>query len=98
MTQVELFKKKSKYNDKDGQEKTATNFYVKCGDVLVPVEVKYFPDKDTNHDTGYASRKAVLSAFAEELPELKTNKKTVEQQNDNSAEKMESIDDDKIPF
>lgn len=89
MTQVELFKKKSKYVNKEGQEKTAINFYVKCNDVLVPVEVKYFPDKDTNHDSGYSSRKAVLSAFAEDLPELKK---------ENSSEELEPISDESLPY
>ena len=72
MTQVELFKRKSKYV-KDGEEKTATNFYVKCNDTLIPVEIKYFANKDTGIDPGYSSRKAVLYAFAEELPDLESN-------------------------
>ena len=39
--QVNLFKRRVPYVDqKDGKEKIATNFFVSCGDILVPVEVK----------------------------------------------------------
>lgn len=65
---VELFKRKNVYKDKDGNEKTGVNFSLKCGDILVPIEVRYF-GKDDKPDTQYASRKTLLSAFAEELPE-----------------------------
>ena len=67
--QVELFKKKVSYVNEKNEEKTATNFYIMCGDVLVPVEVKYFPDKETNKDARYGERKQLVSAFAQELPE-----------------------------
>ena len=50
MAEVKLFKQISHY-EKDGETKTATNFYVLCGDVRVPVEVKYFEDKQTGRDT-----------------------------------------------
>ena len=46
---VKLYKKHVDYTTKDGEVKTATNFFVECGDVLVPVEVKFFEDKD--HDS-----------------------------------------------
>lgn len=65
---VELLKKQVTYKDKEGEEKNATNFYVRCGSTLIPIEVKYFPDED-NKDKGYAPRKAVLSSFADDLPE-----------------------------
>lgn len=68
MAQVQLFKKVGKYTDKDGKEKTSTRFYVKCGDVLVPVEIPYFEGED-GRDYQYASRRAVLSAFSDTLPE-----------------------------
>ncbi|MCI8368257.1 MAG: hypothetical protein HFJ81_01295 [Clostridia bacterium] len=69
MAQVELFKKVGKYIDKrDGKEKPFTNFFVKCGSETIPVEVKFFESED-GKDYRYSSRKAVLSAFAEELPE-----------------------------
>ena len=54
---------------KDGKEKIATNFYVDCGGILVPVEAKYFEDKETGRDDRYMERKTLLSAFAETLPE-----------------------------
>lgn len=75
MAEVKLFKKMSKYVANDGEEKTATNFYVGCGDVLVPVEVKYFEDKQTGTDSRYRERRVVMSAFAEELPERTNNGK-----------------------
>ncbi len=67
MAKVDLLKKSVTYQ-KDGEERKATNFYVRCGDVTVPVEVKYFENKETGRDDRYRERKAVLSAFAEELP------------------------------
>lgn len=69
--ELKLFKKNVKYNDKkDGnKEKTATNFYLKCNDTLIPIEVKFFANAETGKDSQYIGRKSVLSAFAEELPE-----------------------------
>ena len=95
MAQVELFKKKSEYV-KDGENKVATNFYIKCNDTLVSVEVKYFPNKDTGIDPGYSARKAVLSAFADTLPEKE--EKAAVKQDDTSVDKMEPISDKNLPF
>lgn len=68
--QVELLKKVGKYTDKDGNEKQYTNFYVRCGDSLIPIEPCFFPDKDhDNKDFQYAGRKEVLKAFASILPD-----------------------------
>lgn len=69
--QVELFKKMSTYKNKDGEEKIATNFYIKCGNELVPIEVKYFGGKNGESDSNYRGRKFFLSAIAEELPAKK---------------------------
>lgn len=66
--QVKLFKKLSTYTDKSGEERTATNLFVECGDVFVPIEVKYFEDKETGEDKQFRTRKTLISAFAEELP------------------------------
>ena len=67
---VQLFKKNGTYTDKEGKEKRFTNFYVECGDQMIVVEPKYFPNpKFDDRDLGFASRKAVLEAFAEPLPE-----------------------------
>lgn len=77
MAQVELLKKTGKYIDKnDGQEKPFTNFYVRCGDELVPVQPCYFPDKETGKDNQYNGRKAVLKAYASVLPEKAEAPKT----------------------
>ena len=68
--QVNLFKRRVPYVDKkDGKEKIATNFYVDCGGILIPVEAKYFEAKETGRDDRYMERKTLLSAFAETLPE-----------------------------
>ena len=74
MAEVKLFKKKATYTSKkDNTEKTATNFYVMCGDKLIPIKVKFFGGDD-GQDSGYSSRVSVLSAFADELPEKDTGK------------------------
>lgn len=61
--QVELFKSVTKYQ-KDGQEKTATNFFIKTADALIPIEVKYFADKETKQDKQYHDRKVALDTLA----------------------------------
>ena len=73
MAEVKLLKQNVKYNDKkdENKEKTATNFYLQCGDALVPIEVKFFPSKEDGKDKQYVSRKTVLSAFADVLPNKK---------------------------
>lgn len=76
MAEVKLFKKSSVYTDKtDGKEKTAINFYVQCGNAYVPVEIKYFADKDTGVDNRYRERKVLMTAFAEDFPEKTASKK-----------------------
>lgn len=68
--QVKLYKKIQNYVDKnDGEEKSATNFYLQCGTELIPIAVRYFPDKESNVDANYRGRKMVLGAIAEILPE-----------------------------
>ncbi len=68
---VTLFKKNVKYLDKkdNNKEKTATNFYLQCGDSLIPIEVKFFANKEDGRDNQYLGRKSVMSAFAQELPD-----------------------------
>lgn len=68
---VNLFKKTGTYfSEKDKKDKPYTNFYIQCNDQLIPVEIKYFPNSQFNdRDPGYQGRFAVLSAFAEVLPE-----------------------------
>ena len=67
--QVELFKKVATYKDQQGQDKQATRFYVRCGGTLIPVEVTYFKGKDGEKDNQYGGRKAILTAFADDLPD-----------------------------
>lgn len=65
-TNVTILKKVVKYiGKKDNTEKTATNFYLRCGDALVPIEVKFFANAETGKDTQYVSRKTLLSVFEE---------------------------------
>lgn len=99
--QVELLKKVGTYVDKkDGKEKQSTRFYLRCGGSLVPVEVPYFEGED-GRDYQYSGRKAVLTAFADDLPE-KSNVKTddphapVIERAGNS--KSTAVDDGDIPF
>ena len=70
--EVKLYKKEGTYFSQDKQKDVPyVNFYVKCNDALIPVEVKYFPNKNFNdRDPGYSGRMAVMSAFAEILPEI----------------------------
>ena len=69
MAQVELLKKEGKYVDKkDGKEKPFTNFYLRCGDTLIPVEPKFFADEE-GHDYQFKVRKGIMSAFAGILPD-----------------------------
>ena len=68
-----LFKKNYTYTDKTGEERTGTRFYLQCGDALIPIEVSYFDKKDekgnSQGDPNYKSRKAVLSSYAQVLPD-----------------------------
>lgn len=75
MAQVELYKQTGTYVNKDGEEKNFTNFYVKCGDELIPVTVKFFENAEKK-DLRFAPRKAVMSAFASPLPPLPEKKET----------------------
>lgn len=101
MSQVELLKKTGTYEDKDGNEKSFVNFYVRCGDSLIPVEPCYFPDpKNDNKDFRYNGRKEVLKAFATTLPD-----KPKQSDNSDTTDKkgkkpqLQSFDDDSdIPF
>ncbi len=91
MAQVELFKRKGTYKDKKtGEDKNFTNFFVRCGDELIPIEVKFF-ENDDGRDPRYSARRAVLSAFAVVLPEREGQSK--------DSKRSEIVeDDDAIPF
>lgn len=68
MTEIKLYQKKATYT-KDGTERNVINFFLQLGNSRIPIEVKYFPNKETNRDDQYLRRKSVMSAFAEDLPE-----------------------------
>lgn len=65
--QVELYKKKGTYQ-KDGEDRQYTNYFLQCGDMLIPIEVKNFSTKE-KQDYNYSTRKGALSAFAAPLPD-----------------------------
>ncbi len=73
--QVQLYMKQGTYEDKkDGKEKPYTNFYLKCGNALIPIEVRFFPqEKCDGRDPQYNGRKQVLSSFAAILPDKPGN-------------------------
>ena len=67
--EIKLFKKETTYADKStGEARSATRFFIQCGDALIPVQVTFFENPETGKDAQYASRKAILKAFAAELP------------------------------
>lgn len=68
--EIKLFKRTGTY-EKDGKDKQFTNFYLGLNDNLIPIEVKYFPNKQFNdRDPGYQARFAAVDLVAELLPEL----------------------------
>ena len=74
MAEIKLLKKETSYADRQtGEARQATRFYVQCGDALIPIQVTYFENPETGKDAQYASRKAILKAFANELPEKDGN-------------------------
>ncbi|MCM1440223.1 MAG: hypothetical protein NC131_13620 [Roseburia sp.] len=97
--QVLLFKKSGTYTDRDGQEKQYTNFYVKCGDSLVPVNVPYFEGED-GRDYQYNGRKEVLKAFADILPDKNNSSENVTPEKKRGKKpQLPPVDDDSdIPF
>lgn len=68
MAEVKLLKQNSRYTSKEGEEKTAVNFYLQCGNERIPIEAKYF-ENDEGKDPNYRARRTVMSAFAESLPD-----------------------------
>ena len=72
MAKVELYKKESTYTDKNGQERKSIQFYVQCGNSVVPIDVTYFNKKDEHgnavKDNAYPGRREVMKSYADELP------------------------------
>ena len=98
---LKLYKKEGTYfSAKDQKDKPFTNFYIACNDNLIPVEVKYFPNEQLgNRDPGYSARFAVLSAFAEPLPEKeKKEEKVTSAPVQTDSQPMEELGDQPIPF
>ena len=95
--EVKLYKKTGTYfSEKDKKDKPFTNFYIKCNDQLIPVEVKYFPNpKLDNRDPGYSGRFQVLSAFAEVLPDKED---TQSESTDASAQTQPASNSEKTAF
>jgi hypothetical protein len=99
MKEAKLWKRLSKYVTPTGEERTGVNFYVECGDVFVPIEVKFFENKETGRDDQYHVRKQLLSAFADVLPEKSvTSKKLTDKPSDPPPVSDPSDDDIGIPF
>ena len=72
--EIKLFKKDTSFTDKQsGEMRQATRFYLQCGDALIPVQVTFFENPETGKDSQYASRKAILKAFATDLPSKEGN-------------------------
>ena len=69
--EIKLYQKNGTYIKKDtGEKKPYTNFYLKIGNSLVPINVPYFPSEALDgRDPKYNSRVEILKTFAEELPE-----------------------------
>lgn len=92
--QVQLFKKISNYTDRDGQAKTATNFYIQCNDALIPVEVKFFPNPQMNNvDPNFRGRKMTLSAFADLLPDRSEKKNNMQSEDLPFSSQDEHVDE-----
>ena len=94
--EVGLFKKFVNYTDKKtGEERTGVNFYLRCNSALIPIEVSFFPNKETGKDPRYSGRKEILSVFADTLPDF-PSKSTVENvENKNNVENVENVEKEK---
>ena len=69
--EIKLYQKNGTYTKKDtGEQKPYTNFYLKVGNTLIPINVPYFPnDALGGRDPKYNGRVEIIKAVAEELPE-----------------------------
>ncbi len=72
MAKVDLFMKESTYTDKQGQARKSIQFYLGCGNSVIPVDVTYFNKKDAAgnsvKDVQYPGRREVMKSYADELP------------------------------
>lgn len=92
---VDLLKKEGTYVGEDKKEKRYVNFFVRCGGTLIPIEVKYFPNKEDDRDYQYAGRREVMKAFADVLPEIEksVDSSTTTEKRGNKPQ-LQSFDDD----
>ena len=81
MDQVNLFKKKRTYTNKDGKEVTTYDFFLLCGKSLIPIDARYFKKQDGSPDTKYSSRREILFDYAEVLPDKNNVENPKTQQN-----------------
>ena len=65
---VDLLKRVTTYDD-HGTQKTATAFFLLCGDALIQIEVKCRKTKDNSFDPDYSTNKRIVVAFADMLIE-----------------------------
>ena len=72
---VELFKETGTYFSKQkNKDIPYANLFIKIGDKLIPIEVKYFPNPNfDDRDPAYSSRKYLLEAAAQPLPPRSEN-------------------------
>lgn len=65
---VDLFKRVTTYDD-HGKQKTATAFFLLCGDALIQIEIKCRKTRDNPFDPDYSTNKRIVAAFADTLIE-----------------------------
>ena len=72
---VELFKQTGTYfSEQKKKDVPYVNLFLKIGDKLIPIEVKYFPNPNFgDRDPAYSSRKYLLEAAAQLLPPRSEN-------------------------
>jgi len=71
-----LFFKESPYQDKDGNDRIATRFYLQVGNDLIRISIKFF-GKDGN-DPQYSVRKGLVKSFAMAMPDKEDGKPIVD--------------------
>jgi hypothetical protein len=69
---ISLYKKTGTcFSKEKNKDVPFTNFYVKCNEKLIPVEIKYFPNPQfENRDPGYQGRFAVLAFIITKMCQL----------------------------
>lgn len=73
---LQLFRKKRTYVNKDKKEVTTYDFYLMCGKSLLPIDIRYFKKDDGSSDTNYGHRRSILFDYSEVLPDKEENSKS----------------------